>query len=81
MIPLSVPHLNGNELKYVESCITSGWISSAGDFVNQFEQSIRSFTKAKYSIACMNGTAGLHLALLSIGVNTNDLILTYLLFN
>ena len=37
MIPLSVPNLNGNELKYVSECISSGWISSAGDFVGRFE--------------------------------------------
>ena len=37
MIPLSVPHLNGNEWKYVKDCLDTGWISSAGSYVNQFE--------------------------------------------
>ena len=37
MIPLSIPHLGGNELKYVTDCIETGWVSSAGAYVIQFE--------------------------------------------
>ena len=43
MIPLSVPYLEGNELKYVEQCIKTGWISSAGEYVNTFEESIKNY--------------------------------------
>ncbi|NDF60214.1 MAG: LegC family aminotransferase [Crocinitomicaceae bacterium] len=72
MIPLSVPYLNGNEWKYVKECLDTGWISSAGSFVNQFEEQIASFVGAKYGIACMNGTVGLHIAQILSGVTSDD---------
>jgi len=69
MIALSLPFINGNEWKYVKDCLDTGWISSAGSYVNQFEEQVAKFAGAKYGIACMNGTAGLHIAqvLLNIG--------------
>ncbi|WP_294082959.1 LegC family aminotransferase [Proteiniphilum sp. UBA5384] len=72
MIPLSVPHLNGNEWEYVKDCLDTGWISSAGSYVNRFEQMIAEYTGARYGVACMNGTAGLHLAQLLSGVKQGD---------
>lgn len=72
MIPLSVPLLNGNEWKYVKDCLDTGWISSAGSYVNQFEQQIADFAGAKYGVACMNGTAGLHIAQILSGVTSDD---------
>ncbi|TXI87592.1 MAG: LegC family aminotransferase [Crocinitomicaceae bacterium] len=72
MIPLSVPQLNGNEWKYVKDCLDTGWISSAGSYVNQFEQQIADFAGAKYGVACMNGTAGLHIAQILSGVTSDD---------
>ena len=41
MIPLSIPNISGNELKYVTDCINTGWISSAGEYVNKFEEAIK----------------------------------------
>lgn len=72
MIPLSVPYLNGNEWKYVKDCLDTGWISSAGSYVNQFEQQVAAYAGAKYGIACMNGTAGLHIAQILSGVSDDD---------
>jgi perosamine synthetase len=72
MIPLSVPLLNGNEWKYVKECLDTGWISSAGSYVNQFEEQVAKFAGAKYGIACMNGTVGLHIAQILSGVTEND---------
>ena len=43
MIPLSIPNIDGNEWKYVKDCLDTGWISSAGDYVNKFEQSIAKY--------------------------------------
>ena len=37
MIPLSIPNISGNELKYVKDCLDTGWISSAGEYVHKFE--------------------------------------------
>ncbi len=67
-ISLSSPNISGNEWKYVKECLDTDWVSSAGKFVNQFEEKISQYTKSKYSIACVNGTSALHIALLTIGV-------------
>lgn len=75
MIPLSVPHLNGNEWKYVKDCLDTGWISSAGSYVNQFEQMVADFVGAKYGVACMNGTVGLHISQLLAGVTADDYVI------
>ncbi len=75
MIPLSVPYLNGNEWKYVKDCLDTGWISSAGSYVTQFEEQIASFVGAKYGIACMNGTVGLHIAQILAGVTSEDYVI------
>ena len=75
MIPLSVPHIFGNEAKYVQECIETGWVSSAGAYVTKFEEVMAEYTGAKYAVACMNGTAGLHLSLRLMNVKRDDLII------
>ncbi|TYB69468.1 LegC family aminotransferase [Bizionia saleffrena] len=72
MIPLSIPKLEGNEWQYVQDCLNTGWISSAGSYVTQFEDQVAAYAGAKYGVACMNGTAGLHIAQLLLGVTKND---------
>lgn len=72
MIPLSIPKIDGNESKYVQDCLNTGWISSAGSYVNQFEDMIAHYAGAKYGVACMNGTVGLHIAQILLGINEND---------
>ena len=75
MIPLSIPNISGNELKYVKDCLDTGWISSAGEYVNKFEEAIQSYTGAKYAIACINGTSGLQVSLIVAGVTKNDIVI------
>lgn len=75
MIPLSIPNINGNEWKYVKDCLDTGWISSAGEYVNQFEKAIKDYTGAKYAISCMNGTAGLQVSLSLAGVTSDDIVI------
>ena len=75
MIPLSVPNIDGNELQYVKDCLNTGWISSAGAYVNKFEEAIKNYTGVKYAIACINGTAGLQVSLNLSGVSSNDIVL------
>ena len=76
MIPLSIPNIIGNELKYVTKCIETGWISSAGQYVNIFENQISKYTETLNAIACMNGTVGLQTALNVLGVSNTELVLT-----
>ncbi len=74
-IPLSVPNIAGNEWKYVKECLDTGWISSVGAYVTQFEQMVASFAGAKYGVAAVNGTAALHISLLLSGVKQNDYVI------
>lgn len=75
-IPLHEPRFVGNEKKYVNECIDSTFVSSVGKFVNQFEEMIADYTGAKYAIACVNGTAALHISLLLSGVEREDEVIT-----
>lgn len=74
-IPLSVPNLKGNELKYVTEAIESEWVSTGGNFINRFEEYLASYVKVQSAVACQSGTAGLHLALLLSGVTREDLVI------
>jgi aminotransferase in exopolysaccharide biosynthesis len=75
MIPLSIPHLAGNELKYVTDCIETGWVSSAGSYVTKFEQMVAEFTENKFGVAASSGTSGLHLAMHMLGIGLGDIVL------
>ena len=75
MISLSLPNISGNELKYVKDCLDTGWISSAGKYVNKFEEAIQNYTGVKYAIACMNGTAGLQVSLNLADVSSHDIVI------
>jgi perosamine synthetase len=74
-IPLSEPHLVGNELAYVTECITTGWVSSVGTFVERFESEIAAYTGAAHAVATSSGTAALHTALLTLGIGPGDEVL------
>ena len=75
MIPLSAPEIRGNEWRYIKECLDSGWVSSVGAFVNRFEEAVADRCGAKYSVATTSGTAGLHIALLTAGINPGDEVL------
>ncbi len=71
-IPLSVPNLKGNELKYVTKAVETEWVSTAGEYVNGFETKIAEYVKAKGATSCQNGTSGLHTALIVLDVTKDD---------
>ena len=62
-IPLHSPIFIGNEKKYLEQCIDSTFVSSAGKFVDQLELKIAKYTGANYAIATSSGTSALHISL------------------
>ena len=62
-IPLCVPSLKGNEIKYVKECIDTEWVSSAGEYVEKFELAVANYTNAKFAVACINGTSALQVSL------------------
>lgn len=72
LIPLSVPHLAGNEWTYVKECLDTNWVSSAGPFVDRFEREMAQVAGTKYAVATVNGTAALHTALMLAGVGAED---------
>lgn len=74
-IPLSVPNLAGNELQYVTQAVKTGWVSTAGNYVTDFEKSIADYVGTIGAAACQSGTAGLHIALLLCGVTREDLVI------
>jgi perosamine synthetase len=56
MIPVCQPYLNGNELKYVDDAVRTGWISSSGKYVKAFEEAFAEYCGVKYAVAVCNGT-------------------------
>lgn len=67
-IPLSVPTIEGNAWEYVKQCLDTGWISSAGKYVGDFESAIAELAGAPHAVATVNGTAALQIALQVAGV-------------
>ncbi|SHH03770.1 LegC family aminotransferase [Pedobacter caeni] len=74
-IPLSIPNLSGKELQYVTEALTDGWVSSVGPHVDKFEKEFAAYNGSSYAIACMNGTAAIHVSLIICGVKPNDEVL------
>lgn len=71
-IPVNEPLLNGNEKKYLCECIDTGWISSEGPFVKEFEQKMSASVGRQYGIAVSNGTAALEVAVQALGIGEGD---------
>lgn len=74
-VGLHEPCFEGNEWKYVKECLDTGWVSSVGKYVDQFEEKLAEYTGAKRAIAVVNGTAALHISLMLAGVEANDEVL------
>jgi len=72
MIPLSVPNLKGNELKYITDAIETEWVSTGGSYIDEFEKNIAKYINVDKAVACQSGTAAIHLALKLCNVERND---------
>ena len=75
MIPLSLPNLAGKEWEYVKQCLDTGWISTAGSFVDRFEADFAKYLEVDSAVSVVSGTAALHIALQLFGVKHNDLVI------
>jgi aminotransferase in exopolysaccharide biosynthesis len=75
-IPLHAPVFNGNEKKYLEECIDTTFVSSVGKFVDRFEKMVEESTGTKKAVVCVNGTNALHLAMLMLGIEKEDEVIT-----
>lgn len=69
---LHEPEFAGNEWAYTKECIDSGWVSSAGKFVDDFEARLARFTGARYAVAVVNGTAALEIAIRLAGARSGE---------
>ena len=72
MIPVNSPLLAGNEKKYLNECIDTGWISSEGRFVKKFENNMASYIGRKYATACSNGSAAIDIAVRALELKAGD---------
>jgi perosamine synthetase len=72
MVMVNEPLLDGNEKKYLNECIDSGWISSEGPFVEKFERQMARYVGRKYATACSNGTAALDIAVSALNLQEGD---------
>ena len=75
-VPLSVPLFIGKEKQYLEECIDTTFVSSVGKFVDKFEEDMARYTGAKRAVVCVSGTNALHMALIIVGVERSDEVLT-----
>lgn len=72
MIPVNEPLFISDEKKYLNQCIDTGWISSEGPFVKEFEKKFSFYIGRKYGIAVSSGTAALEVAIGAIGLKSGD---------
>jgi perosamine synthetase len=71
-VPVNIPLLGGKELDYVSECIKSGWISSEGPFVAEFETKMAARVNRKHGIAVTSGSAALDIAVAALGITKDD---------
>lgn len=75
-VPLHAPLFIGNEKKYLNECIDTTFVSSVGKFVDRFEEEMAAYTGAKKAVVCVSGTNALHMAMMLVGVERDDEVLT-----
>lgn len=71
-ISVASPVLSGNEKQYVNECLDSTWISSAGEFLTRFERRFAEYCGVRHAIATNNGTTAIHLALVAMDIGSGD---------
>lgn len=71
-IPVSAPWLGAKERRLVDECIDSGWVSSQGKFVGEFEKRFSGYCGVKFGVATSSGTSALHLALAALEIGPGD---------
>ncbi len=72
MIPVNEPKISRNARRYVLDCIKSGWVSSAGEYIERFESEFAKYLGTKFAVTTTSGTAALHLSLASLGIGKGD---------
>lgn len=71
-MPLVQPSLGGNEAKYVNDCLATGWISSQGPYIDKFQNAFAAYMGSGHALCTSSGTTALHLALAALGIGPGD---------
>jgi perosamine synthetase len=71
-IPISKPFIGPREKELVIDALDSGWVSSIGRYIDEFEAKFAHYCGTEYALAVSNGTTGLHLALATLGLQPGD---------
>jgi perosamine synthetase len=74
-IPVAEPEIGNEELQNVTEAIKSGWVSSRGPFIEEFENSFSKYIGTKHGISTSSGTTAIHLALAALGIGRGDKVL------
>ena len=74
-IPVNEPLLDGDEEQLIVECLRTGWISSEGPFVKQFEDQFAARVNRRYGIAVSSGSAALEVAIAALGIGPGDEII------
>jgi len=75
MYPIYTIKLDSKEKQYVNDCLTSGWISGTGPYVEKFEKKFAKYLGVKYALTTSSGTTALHLLLVAAGIKEGDEVL------
>ena len=79
-IPLSVPNFGAREAELAGQAITSGWVSTSGGKVTEFEEALAAYVGMPRAVACNAGTSALHLAAMAAGITRGDEVIVCLLY-
>jgi dTDP-4-amino-4,6-dideoxygalactose transaminase len=71
-IPLSVPNLSLDILENIKETIETGWVSTGGRFIKEFEEKVAKYVGVEKAVSCQSGTAGLHLAMRVLEIGPGD---------
>jgi len=74
-IPLSIPHLSGNEGKYLQDCVDGTAVAAVGAYIQKFERAVADYVGAAHAVATSSGTAAIHVALRALDVGPQDAVL------
>ena len=67
-IPVNTPKIYKDEKRYVNKCLSTGWISSEGNYVSEFEKKFSKYINKRYGVAVSSGTAALEIAMKSLNL-------------
>jgi len=75
IVPVNEPLFTNREVEYVTKCVQSGWVSSSGNYVKEFEERWADFCNRKYGVSVTSGTSALQIAISSLNLKPGDEII------